>query len=227
MLGTADFTATTGTTVVLASGATTGDLIRTESFYVSSVLNALPTTGGTISGNLVVTGTETVPTITSPAATALTLQANNGTTGLTVNSNGMVSTPLRPAFFVGGNGGTIATGQVIPWNVSVTNTGTYFNTSTYRFVAPIAGTYVFTMYGIMGVTGGVNTQAEILLRKNGSTTLANMHRNMANSNQWEQGSVTVIVVLAVSDYIDTYTYAGTIYLDSSNYYSGFSGYLLS
>ena len=42
MLGTADFTATTGTTVVLASGATTGDLIRTESFYVSSVLNAIP-----------------------------------------------------------------------------------------------------------------------------------------------------------------------------------------
>jgi hypothetical protein len=42
MLGTADFTATTGTTVVLATGATTGDLIRTESFYVSSVLNAIP-----------------------------------------------------------------------------------------------------------------------------------------------------------------------------------------
>jgi hypothetical protein len=59
-LGTADFTASNGTTVVLATGATAGDLITTESFYVSSVLNAIPTTGGTISGNLFINGVETV-----------------------------------------------------------------------------------------------------------------------------------------------------------------------
>jgi Pyruvate/2-oxoacid:ferredoxin oxidoreductase gamma subunit len=41
-LGTADFTATSGTSVVLASGATAGDLVETISFYVSSVLNAIP-----------------------------------------------------------------------------------------------------------------------------------------------------------------------------------------
>lgn len=48
-LGTADFTATTGTTVVLASGAAAGDLIETVSFYVSSVLNAIPNTAGSVS----------------------------------------------------------------------------------------------------------------------------------------------------------------------------------
>ena len=84
MLGSTDYTATNGTTVVLAVGALVGDLISTESFYVSSVLNALPVTGGTISGNLVVTGTETVGTIISPAA--LTLQTNNGTTAITVDT---------------------------------------------------------------------------------------------------------------------------------------------
>jgi hypothetical protein len=82
-----DYTATTGTTVVLANACTLGDAVVTESFYVSSVLNALPTTGGTVSGNLVVSGTETVSTITSPAATALTLQTNNGTTALTVDAS--------------------------------------------------------------------------------------------------------------------------------------------
>jgi len=56
MLGTADFTATTGTTVVLASGATTGDLIRTESFYVSSVLNAIPATAGSINSSYLASG---------------------------------------------------------------------------------------------------------------------------------------------------------------------------
>jgi hypothetical protein len=82
-----DFTATTGTTVVLANACTLGDAVVTESFLVSSVLNALPTTGGTLSGNLVVSGTETVSTITSPAATALTLQTNNGTTAVTVDAS--------------------------------------------------------------------------------------------------------------------------------------------
>jgi hypothetical protein len=43
LLGSADYTATNGTTIVLAgSGATSGDLITTVSFYVSSVLNAIP-----------------------------------------------------------------------------------------------------------------------------------------------------------------------------------------
>ena len=78
MLGTADFTATTGTTVVLASGATTGDLIRTESFYVSSVLNAIPATAGSVSDSYIVsmsssklTGTQTIPKGTLPTGSVL------------------------------------------------------------------------------------------------------------------------------------------------------------
>jgi hypothetical protein len=48
-LGSADYTASNGTTVVLASGATSGDLVTTESYYVSSVLNAIPATAGAVS----------------------------------------------------------------------------------------------------------------------------------------------------------------------------------
>jgi hypothetical protein len=108
-----DFTATTGTTVVLANACTVGDSVVTESFYVSSVLNALPTTGGTLSGNLVVSGTETVSTITSPAATALTLQTNNGTTAVTVDTSQNVgigtTSPLQKlnVYTSAGSGGQI------------------------------------------------------------------------------------------------------------------------
>jgi hypothetical protein len=70
-LGAADYTASNGTTVVLATGAYTGDLIALESFYVSSVLNALPSTGGTINA---VAG-----------ATPLIVQSN-GTTVLSVGT---------------------------------------------------------------------------------------------------------------------------------------------
>lgn len=48
LLGSADYTATNGTTVVLAVGATVGDLVVVESFYVSSVLNAIPAVAGAV-----------------------------------------------------------------------------------------------------------------------------------------------------------------------------------
>jgi len=44
-----DYTATTGTTVVLNNACTVGDSVVTESFLVSSVLNAIPATAGSIS----------------------------------------------------------------------------------------------------------------------------------------------------------------------------------
>jgi hypothetical protein len=48
LLGSADFTATNGTTIVLANPATAGDLVETISFFVSSVLNAIPNTAGSV-----------------------------------------------------------------------------------------------------------------------------------------------------------------------------------
>lgn len=48
LLGSSDYTATNGTTVVLTTGATSGDLVTVESFLVSSVLNAIPATTGSV-----------------------------------------------------------------------------------------------------------------------------------------------------------------------------------
>ena len=58
-LGMADYVATNGTTVTLLVAASLNDLITTESFFVSSVLNALPQTGGSILGSLGVSGLAT------------------------------------------------------------------------------------------------------------------------------------------------------------------------
>jgi len=83
MLGTADFTATTGTTVVLASGATTGDLIRTESFYVSSVLNAIQQYNGSSTNQ-----TLTTPTLTTPTMSTATLTGTSTFAGGVANAYG-------------------------------------------------------------------------------------------------------------------------------------------
>jgi hypothetical protein len=116
-----DYTATTGTTVVLANACTSGDAVVTESFYVSSVLNAIPATAASISStylasNLTIT-TPTIDTITSAASTALTLKSA-GTTGLTIDTSqnlafnsgyGSVATAYGCRAWVNFNGtGTVA-----------------------------------------------------------------------------------------------------------------------
>ncbi len=56
MLGSADYTATNGTSVVLAVGATAGDLITTEGFYVSSVANAIQAIPGSVTSTYLAAG---------------------------------------------------------------------------------------------------------------------------------------------------------------------------
>lgn len=66
-LAAADFTATTGTTVVLANACTAGDTVTTVSFYVSSVLNAIPATAGSVNSTYLASSLSlTSPTLTSP-----------------------------------------------------------------------------------------------------------------------------------------------------------------
>jgi hypothetical protein len=55
-LGATNFTATNGATVVLSSAAAAGDLIQAISFFVSSVVNALPATAGIINSALIGAG---------------------------------------------------------------------------------------------------------------------------------------------------------------------------
>jgi len=81
LLGSADYTATNGTTVVLTTGALAGNLVTVESFLVSSVLNAIPNTAGSVSSSNIQTSVAlTTPTMTSPTISsgALTI----GTTSL-------------------------------------------------------------------------------------------------------------------------------------------------
>jgi hypothetical protein len=53
LLGSADFTATNGTTVVLNNAASAGDLVETVSFFVSSVINAIPAVAGAVNSSYI------------------------------------------------------------------------------------------------------------------------------------------------------------------------------
>ena len=84
-LAAADFTATSGTTVVLGTAATAGDTITTESFYVSSVLNAIPATSGSVAASYLVAGSIT-PTYLAQPLTARTAQASTSGTSIDFTS---------------------------------------------------------------------------------------------------------------------------------------------
>jgi hypothetical protein len=96
-----DYTATSGTSVVLVNAASAGDTITTESFYVSSVLNALPTTGGTVSGQVTINApTGQNPLVAQVNGTEVFQVAASGAvnaTGGAVNATGGVMTVVNPS----------------------------------------------------------------------------------------------------------------------------------
>jgi len=109
LLGSADFTATNGTTVVLAAGASAGDLIETVSFYVSSVLNAIPAQNNAVIDSYILsmagsklTGTQVIPKATLPTGSVLqlvnvTFSTNTSTTSSTRSDTGLSAT-ITPNF---------------------------------------------------------------------------------------------------------------------------------
>jgi len=99
--GAADFTATNGTTVVLATAALAGDLITVESFYVSSVLNAIPAVAGAVNSTYIAPNvTLTAPTLTTPSIDSAPVPTVSGTAPLYmcrawVNFNGVGTPAIR------------------------------------------------------------------------------------------------------------------------------------
>jgi len=126
-LGSADYTATNGTTVVLATGATSGDLVTVESFLVSSVLNAIPNTANSISwSNL-------------PAGSVL--QVVNATTGTqtSVSSTTFVDTTLTATITP-----KFATSKIL---VFVSQNGAGHNqTNTYLFFQLLRNSTVICLF---------------------------------------------------------------------------------
>lgn len=97
LLGTADYTASNGTTVVLANPASLNDLVVVESFYVSSVLNAIPATAGAVTDSYILsmagsklTGTQVIPKATLPTGSVLQVVSTTKTDTFSSSSTSLV-----------------------------------------------------------------------------------------------------------------------------------------
>jgi len=155
MLGSADYTATSGTTVVLAIGATAGDLIETISFYVSSVLNAIPATTGAVSSGYItdnaietakiaddaVTPAKLSQPLTSDTAVASTSGTSIDFTGIpswvkriTVMFSGVSLSGTSDLLIQVGDSGGFETSGYLSTSSAMASGGTGISTSTIGFV---------------------------------------------------------------------------------------------
>ena len=97
-LGANDFTATNGTSITLAAAANANDLITTVSFSVSSVLNAIPATPGSVIDTYInsvsaskLTGSRTMPQGVLPAGSVINTQLFTDTSHLDTSSSSWVN----------------------------------------------------------------------------------------------------------------------------------------
>ena len=96
-----------------------------------------------------------------------TIQSSGGTTGLTIDSSGRVLMPQVPMFQVHTSSNSYSTDDgTVPYNTVEIDVGSNFNTSTYKFTAPITGYYHMHSHVYANVISG--TDVSVRYQVNGS-----------------------------------------------------------
>jgi len=181
LLAGSDYTATTGTTVVLVNAASAGDTITTESFYVSSVLNAIPATTGSVG--------------TTYIADANVTQAKL--------ASGVAGTgPAFSAYASSGQSISNTTFTKLQFQTEEFDTNScYDNSTNYRFTPTVAGYY--QVNGAVGFNFSSNNIG-LHIYKNGSR-----YRDMVvicNSNGVSPSISSLVYLNGSTDYIEMYVY---------------------
>lgn len=250
VLDPSDFTATSGTSIVLATGATTGDLVNIyafKSFTVADTVSA--SAGGTFAADVTVTGTVTANqldtdniridgnTISSTDTNGNVTIDPDGTGVVSVTGNltasGIITAPAQPAFRAYSSGSwTIATSTqtIFPANVAVFNVGSGYNTGTYKFTAPVDGVYYFAGQFFASVG---SFRAVASLYKNDIQNQDNMGSQSLHLGSTANGGISYathgLMQLDAGDTVSFYTYqetGSTVTANQSSNLSFWYGYLL-
>ena len=162
-----------------------------------------------------------------------TIQHTGGTTGLTIDSSGRITEPNRPAFqaVVGSESwATLSTNAIIPFNDvssgACFDTGSDFDTSNNRFVAPVSGKYHFFVLIYSFNTDSVNAfcpykNGAILRVYNNSTRFDFQGGQSGQVDETISGSFQVD--LSASDNISIHATTGSDYYGA---YTHFGGHLI-
>ena len=156
-----------------------------------------------------------------------------------LHPKGYLQTPLQPSFmanFGSNNNTSHNNGDYLKFSNTDHNTGNCYNTSNYRFTAPVAGNYLF--YGranMSGVTTNDYSRSyQVRLYKNGSSEQYHMARTTLTgySGSYPDSSTMVCSInLAASDYVQlkvNWETDGTLSGTENLHHHGsmFGGYLI-
>jgi len=127
---------------------------------------------------------------------------------INIDGSGRVTKPYQPSFQAYGASQwqTVTSGntQVIALNVAHSNIGSHYDTSTYRFTAPVAGQYLFSIncYCRLETHDDDSNHAYVFLRKNGATYInAIAIYGYYNSGDVDQTqNVCCLMTMAAGDY---------------------------
>ena len=192
-LGSADFTATDGVNVVLSVGAGLGDLIRTESFLITSVTNAIQAVAGSVSSTYLAPGAA-IANVGAGGVAQSNLAA--GVAGNGPAFSAYMSTPIS----ISNNVFTKVAFQSKEFDTA----NVFDNTTNYRFQPQIAGYYNITGAAAIAATGSYFTFCSVY--KNGS---AYKHGNVvkADASAYPRSTVSINVYMNGStDYIELYSF---------------------
>jgi len=182
LLGSADFTATNGTTVVLANPASSGDLVETVSFFVSSVLNAIPATNGAVTSAYLLDASVTQAKLASGVA-------GNG--------------PAFSAYMSSNASFTSTSTTKVTLDTEVFDTANCFASS--RFTPNVAGYYQIN--GKIRVTG-TGCTASVNIYKNGAQNIIGSYITPTGSTVFSVVS-TVLYLNGSTDYVELFGYGDT------------------
>jgi hypothetical protein len=142
------------------------------------------------------------------------------------DSGGRVLMSLQPAFRVKLSATQTASIYPLPFNSAATNRGGHFNTTSYRFTAPVAGVYLFHLAQHFLSLSSADIGCDI--KKNGTVMYSTDPYSVTVSRLHVDS--TILLDLSANDYIDVgFTrYAGTGNLEggTGTYSSFFEGYLI-
>ena len=124
----------------------------------------------------------------------------SGTERMKIDNSGRVTKPYQPAFKASiqtqaAPRTTTNTETVTPYDTAQLNIGNHYNTSNYRFTAPVAGNYFFSL------TQNKVGKLIIYLRKNGS----NFHAGeflQDTGGAWDHCTISCVIPLAATDYVE-------------------------
>ena len=199
----------TGRSSIMSSTGTPQTWMMTNSYYDSTnSRNEYSLSSHAASYYLQQAGEHSFATAPSGTADA----AITFTERMKIDNDGRVTMPYQPAFNVVGNQSTYTslvtaggTTNAIPFNIVRGNGTSGFNTSTHVFTAPVAGSYLFTLYTLISSA----QNHESYMYKNGSLYA----RKYTSSGR--ATSFSSIIPMAVNDYV-VFGCDYSVYLNSSN-----------